>query len=197
MSSGPEASVTFFFRELRAGNQAAAAKLWEHFCPRLLGLARKTLGSRPQRAADAEDAVQSAFASFWQQAERGDFAGDLHRDNLWNLLGVITVRKALKQLQKEQALKRGGGNVFNEASLADADAGFRLDGALGQLPVQEFDLRCQELLEKLDDEMRCVALLRLMNYKNREIAELLGCTERKIERKLQLIRLTWEDELAE
>jgi transcriptional antiterminator len=29
------------------------------------------------------------------------------------------------------------------------------------------------------------------------VAEMLDCSERKVERKLQLIRAVWEDELAE
>lgn len=197
LPSDSDASITHFFQELRAGNRSAADRLWEHYCPRLLGLARKTLGHRGRRGADAEDAAQSAFISFWQRAERGDFLGDLHRDNLWNLLGLITVRKALKQLERQNAQKRGGGKVLNEASLAAANEGqgFRLEDALGNLSAPDFDLFCQDLLLLLDEETRSIALLRLMGYKNREIAESLDCTERKVERKLQLTRLVWEQEL--
>lgn len=75
-------SVTHFFGRLKSGDRSAAQKLWTKFCPRLLGLARKTLGNRPAGPTDAEDAVQSAFISFWQRAEEGQFTGDLHRDNL-------------------------------------------------------------------------------------------------------------------
>ena len=57
----------------------------------------------------------------------------------------------------------------------------------------EFDLYCSELLTALDEEPRAIALLRLMGYKNREIADLLDCTERKIERKLALIREAWAE----
>ena len=48
------------------------------------------------------------------------------------------------------------------------------------------------VLEQLEPEVREIAVCRLMGYRNREIAERLKCTERKIERKLQLIRLAWE-----
>ena len=61
----------------------------------------------------------------------------------------------------------------------------------------DFALTCEELLERLEPELRIFAMLRLMGEKNREIAQQLGCTERKVERKLQLIRATWEDEIAE
>src|SRR5689334_4312344 len=94
-------SVTHFFARLRAGDAAAARGLWDRFFPRLLGLARKTLAGLPQRAADADDAVQSAFASFWQRAARGDFGDGLDRNELWKLLGTITLRKSLRQARRE------------------------------------------------------------------------------------------------
>ena len=57
MPDDPTGSVTQFFHRLRAGDPAAAAGLWQHFFPRLVGLARHALAGRPQRAADAEDAA--------------------------------------------------------------------------------------------------------------------------------------------
>src|SRR5262245_57745560 len=105
-------SVTGLFERLREGDAAAARGLWEHFLPRLLGLARKTLAGRPQQVADADDAVQSAFASFYQRVERRQFPGHLDRDDLWNLLGLITVRKVRKQARREKAQKRGGGRII-------------------------------------------------------------------------------------
>jgi hypothetical protein len=45
---------------------------------------------------------------------------------------------------------------------------------------------------QLSDELREVAVLRLMGHSNREIAVLWECTERKIQRKIELIRLRWE-----
>ena len=37
--------------------------------------------------------------------------------------------------------------------------------------------------------------MRLAGYTNAEIAEVLACTERKVERKLHVVRLTWQDDL--
>ena len=194
-----EGSVTHVFRKLRAGDHSAAQKLWDHFLPRMVALARKTLSDGPQKVADADDAVQSAFFNFWQRAQRGIFTGDLHRDNLWNLLAVITVRKAKKQIRRELAGKRGGGEVLGGSAVDDAvdfrSQSFRLDEALGQIPMPIFDLNCEELLLKLDEELRALALLRLKGHTNGEIADILDCTQRTVERKLKLIRLRWEHEL--
>jgi hypothetical protein len=61
----------------------------------------------------------------------------------------------------------------------------------------DFDLHCEELLLMLDEELRTIAMLRLLGHTNRDIARQLGCTERKVERKLNLVRLRWKDEFAE
>lgn len=90
------------YRQLSAGDPAAGGELWQRFFPRISAVARKVLSGRPQRAADADDAAQSAFMAFWQQAARGEFSTNLDRDNLWTLLSKITVRKALKQVRRDR-----------------------------------------------------------------------------------------------
>jgi RNA polymerase sigma factor (sigma-70 family) len=189
-------SISQAFHELQAGDGAAAGPLWERYFPRLLGLARKALVGRPQRAADAEDAVQSAFASFVIRAQHGAFGAGLDRDDLWSLLGVIAVRKARKQARRESAAKRGQGRVLDEAALGGPEERAGLD-ALAGTPATDFDVHCEELLGQLDDELRTFAVLRLFGHKNREIAEQLGCTERRVERKLARIRQCWEEASAD
>lgn len=190
----PPGSVTHFFGQLRAGSPAAAEALWERFFPRLVALARRTLAGRPQRVADADDAAQSAFASFCLRVRRGEFEVR-GRDDLWNLLGVITVNKARMQARREAAEKRGGGRVVGEAALARADGSpLPIDEAGAALPAAEFDLQCEDLLNRLEPELREFAVLRLLGFRNAEIARMHGCTERKVERKVSLIRLRWEAE---
>src|SRR5262245_11049219 len=48
-------SVTCWLDLLRAGDPAAAQKLWEGYFRRLVGLARARLRAAPRRAADEED----------------------------------------------------------------------------------------------------------------------------------------------
>jgi DNA-directed RNA polymerase specialized sigma24 family protein len=180
-------SVTGIFQEFRLGSPAAVTQLWDHFRHRLLALAEKTLAGRKQQISDAEDALQSAFVSFWQRAGRGDFGEAMNRDDLWNVLGLITVRKALKHQRDATAQKRGGRQSESSVPVEDMPAA-------DQSP--ELALTCDEMVQKLEPELQVFALLRLMGAKNREIAVQLGCTERKVERKLQLIRATWEEEIA-
>lgn len=197
MPTDTDHSVTNVFERLRQGDAAAVNALWERFMPRLAGLARKTIAGRKLRMSGEEDAMQSVFLSFWQRANDGQFTGVWNRNDIWSLLAKMTVRKSLNLARRERAERRGGGRVVNEATLAgrDDDGGGSLDEALATLPTQEFDLHTEELLMTLDDELRVFAVLRLMEYKNREIAELLECTERRVERKLERIRSLWEHEV--
>lgn len=190
----PIGSMTLFFGQLRTGDPAAAAALWQRFFPRLVALARKTLAGRPQRVADADDAAQSAFASFCLRVKAGEFEV-ADRSDLWKLLATVTANKARMLARRESAEKRGGGRVVGEGALARPDGSpLPLDEAAAYLPNAEFDLQCEELLSRLEPELRQIAILRLLGYKNREIAELHDCTERKVERKLNLIRLRWQAE---
>jgi len=97
------------------------------------------------------------------------------------------VRKALRQQRRESAQKRGGGRVRDEADLHEVASSAN---------SPEFDVVCAEMLELLEPDLRSYALLRLMGHKNREIADQFSCTERKVERKLQLIRAVWDEEVA-
>ena len=187
MSDDISGSVSMLFQRMRAGDAAAVERLWDRFRPRLLGLAEQTLAGRWKQMADAEDALQSAFISFWQRAERGDFGDEMTRDDLWNVLGTITVRKALRQQRHESAQKRGGGRSRETVDLNETAS---------PPSSPEFDAVCAEMLELLEPDLRSYALLRLMGHKNREIADQFGCTERKVERKLQLIRAVWDQEAA-
>jgi RNA polymerase sigma factor (sigma-70 family) len=189
----PAGSVTHFFDRLRTGDPAAAEALWDRFFPRLVALARKTLAGRPQRVADADDAAQSAFASFCLRVRAGEYEVR-GRDDLWNLLGIITANKARMQARREAAAKRGGGRVVGEAALTRPDGSpLPLDEAAAA-SAADFDRQGEELLSRLEPELREIAVLRLLGYRNREIAQMHDCTERKVERKLHLIRLRWQSE---
>lgn len=192
-----DGSITLFFNQLKLGDEAAALGLWSHFFPRLTGLARKTLAGRPQRVADAEDAVQCVFASFFQHVRAGEFE-IADRGDLWNLLGLITTRKARAQVRRELAEKRGGGRIVEERALTGPQGNpLPLDQAAAAAATGDFDLHVVELLECLDPALREIAVLRMLGFLNREIADRLQCTERKVERKLRLIRLAWNVEWPE
>jgi DNA-directed RNA polymerase specialized sigma24 family protein len=185
-------SVTHWIGQLKAGEHAAAQELWDRYFPRLVGLAHQMLQGTPPRAADEEDVALSAFASLCLGAERGQFARLLDRQDLWQLLLVITRRKALRQVRHERRQKRGGAEVTPEdASLVDI---------LSQEPTPEFAAQVaeeyQRLLEVLDDtELRSIAVLKMEGDTTDQIAAKLRRAPRTIERRLGLIRKLWEKEV--
>jgi hypothetical protein len=116
-----DGSVTHWVHELRAGNRAAAQRLWEGYFRRLVVLARQRLAGSPRRAADEEDVALSAFDSFCRGAELNRFPRLEDRNDLWQLLVVLTARKALDLRQHERRQKRGGGAVRGESVFAGLD----------------------------------------------------------------------------
>src|SRR6516165_1689248 len=123
MSDG--GSITRWFDSLQAGDREAAQALWRRFASRLIGLARARLRAAPRLAADEEDAVLSAFDSFCRGAEQGRFPQLEGRDQLWQLLVTITLRKVYDQVQQEQRHKRGKGTVLRESDLARSGEDFQ------------------------------------------------------------------------
>jgi len=112
-------TVTAWIAGLKAGDSAAAGEIWKRYVDRL---ARAKLGSSPRRVADEDDVALSAFNDFLQGVEDGSFAWLDDRDDLWQVLVMLTERKAIAQQRREQAQKRGGGQVRGESVFAAADA---------------------------------------------------------------------------
>ncbi len=200
MSSTSEGSVTRWIGDLKSGGDAAAQHLWERYFDQLVRLARAKLRiGAGGSALDEEDAALSAFDSFCRGAARGRYPQIADRDDLWRLLVVITVRKALNQVERHKAAKRGGGRLVGEADLADGDepeprAG--LDCFVGSEPSPELAAMVAEEYERLwsrlgDDSLRRTLDMRLEGYDREEIAVELGCSVRSVTRKFDVIRRVW------
>jgi RNA polymerase sigma factor (sigma-70 family) len=184
-------SVTHWLALLKAGDAAAAQPLWERYFRRLVGLARLKLQGAPRQAADEEDAALSAFDSFCRAAEAGRFPRLDDRDDLSQVLLLLTARKALRQKEREQAQKRGAGRMVSEADLAQL---------IGDEPTPEFAAQVSEEYRRLLDllgeqELRAVVGLKVEGYTTQEIARHLQCSPRTVERKLERIRSIWAAEV--
>jgi len=188
-----QGTVTHLFSLARQGDRDAFEPLWLHFFPRLVGLARKRLSGRAGMADDAEDAAHAALISFWSQIRSGEYLQDLCRGSLWNLLATITVRKVGKQLRNDAAARRGEGRVLPAADLEGTKS---LTELISVLPTQELDLLAAELMESLPVELQPVAMLRLFGHSTEEIAAQLDWTRRKVQRKLEIVRLRWSEILG-
>src|SRR5262245_41349551 len=190
--AGAKGSVTGWLGDLKRGGGAASQHLWERYCRRLVGLARARLRGAPGGMADEEDAALDAFNSFFAGVARGRFPQLKDRDDLWRILVVLTVRKALGQRRYSSRRKRGGmgpglDSVGDLERLADSGA----SPADAALLAEE----CRRRLTGLrDSALRRVAELRMAGYTVVEIAERLGVTKATVDRKLAVIRRKWTAE---
>jgi DNA-directed RNA polymerase specialized sigma24 family protein len=191
-------SVTRWISALKSGDQTAATGLWEYCFRRVVALARARLRDVRRSLADEEDVALSAFDSFCRRAQAGQFRRLNDRDDLWQMLALITARKAIALRNHEGRQIRGKGQVRSLAELTRE--GLEAIGGGEPTPelAAEFAEDFQHLMGRLgDSSLRNVATLKLEGYTNVEIAGRLGCVTSTVERKLALIRRVWAGELRD
>lgn len=197
-------SVTLWISQLKEGDEDAAQQIWHRYFEKLVRLARKKLDARTRRVTDEEDAAISALESFCRGAAGDRFPKLADRDDLWKLLLTITERKAIAQAKHAHRQKRGDGNVHGESIFINADGSSA--GALGNAfaarePTPEFAAEFAEQMQRLfgelkDNTLEQVATMKIEGFTNQEIAAEIGCSERSVKRKLQLIRTIWSKDLS-
>jgi len=193
-----EPSPTHWLRQLQQGDHEAARRLWETYYGKLVVLARRKLEGRMRLVADEEDVALSAFKSFCRGLENHRFPNVTSRDDLWKLLVTITLHKVLHLVRDENRQKRGGQWTQLVESGADDEA--LIAQLAGQEPTPEFAAevaeQCERLLKQLPSpDLVELAIMKMEGYTNDEIAAKWGRAERTVERKLQLIRQVWGQEL--
>jgi RNA polymerase sigma factor (sigma-70 family) len=183
-----EGSITILIGGMRAGDDEAARRIWEHFSPRAAALARKKVPVWLRRIVDGDDLANSAMCSVIMGIRDGRFQ-ELHdRDDLWALLTCITVHKARNEIAKASCQKRlpPGMNTPLTDELVAPD----LPPDLIVRAAEQFKLLI-DLLRTKEAILEPIALWKFEGYTNDEIAQRLGCSRSKVARKLELIRKTW------
>jgi len=195
-------SVTTWIEQVKAGESAAAQRLWERYLSQLAQVARSRLAGSPQQVADAEDVVVVAFEKFLRYAQQGRFPRLDDRYDLWQVLLLVTEQVAIDQRRTLSAAKRGG---FVTRSLATAGGRTNESGSQWQPeapePTPEFVVaaaeQCRRLLGLLEnDELQRIALGKVHGLTNEEIAGQEKLSLRGVERKLNIIRKIWTRELS-
>jgi DNA-directed RNA polymerase specialized sigma24 family protein len=164
-------SVSTWIDQLKAGEHAAAQKLWESYFQRLVRLARAKLQGAPRRAADEEDAA------------------------LTERKAIRLLRREHRQKRGGSTVLNEF--AFAGADSTGAEAG--LQQVPGREPTPEFAAlmaeECGRLLEGLGNaELRSIAIWKMEGDTTEEIAARLGRAPRTVERKLRLIRSLWGQE---
>src|SRR5262249_23551371 len=141
----------------------------------------------PALAGSDEAVALSAFKSLCLGAEQGRFVQLDDRTDLWRLLAVITVRKAIDLQRRQRAA---------ETDPLDGPAELLSREPTPELAAEVAD-EYRRLLGRLDDpQLRDIALWKVEGHTNGEMAVRLGGVVRSVERKLQRIRILWEDAMA-
>jgi RNA polymerase sigma factor (sigma-70 family) len=193
-------SVTEWLKQLREGDGAAAARLWERY-----GLALRQLAKLRHRAVlgpadDEDDLAQSVFAGLWQGVTAGHMDSIQDRDELWYVLITITKHKALRRQEYQQAQKRMGKalsiEVIGDESWAETSIALAANDPPPDLAamVEDEQARLMSLLD--DPTLRRIAQLKLEGWTHQEVARELKVSSRTIIRKLSLIRDRWSRELT-
>jgi RNA polymerase sigma factor (sigma-70 family) len=185
-------SVTMWISRLKDSHrEQAAERLWNRYLERLLQVARHKLGPGPKTTADEEDVAVTAFAEMLSGVRDDRFSQLNDRNDLWQVLIMLTERKAISQRRAEWAQKRGGSEPKQELPI-DLE-GPEPSPELAAELAEQFQQRLEELPDELE---RAVAIKRMQGFSNAEIAEALDVGVRTVERKLSLIRRTWRDHQA-
>lgn len=179
------ASVSIWLEQLKTGDRDSVGPLLDRFFQRLVALAGSRLRGQSHLAGYEEDVALSAFKSLCLGAEKGRYPNLDTRDELWRLLAVITVRKAI-DIQRRKRLEQG----INAGELAEY---FARDPSPDE--VVEMTEQVRVMLNQLQDpELQQIALWKVEGHSNEDIARRLQCVVRTVERKLHQIRLHWQTE---
>jgi RNA polymerase sigma factor (sigma-70 family) len=198
-------SVSAWIDQLRAGDEAALAKLHARYWPFLVGLARRKLHGTPCRATDEEDVAQQAFWKFYEGLKAGRLPELANRHQLLALLTHIIACRAANQIKHEIGVqRRGGGRVRGESVLDDPAGSGETGRGLEQvedpgLSPEEIALlqdSYQHYVQALPEKLRDFAELYLAGLTHQEIGDRLGCSERTVDRKLALIMARWQEMAA-
>jgi RNA polymerase sigma-70 factor, ECF subfamily len=174
---------------LRAGDQAAAREIFQRFVEKLIRLARRKFDAALRRKVDPEDAVQSAYKSFFLRYGEGKLEVT-DWNNLWGVLTMITLRKCLDRVEYHRAKRR---DVQREA--------VDQPGSPGTAPWWEAVAReptpdeaavltetVEQLLNGLKEDERPVLEMSLQGYTTQEISAHLARPERSVRRVRERVR---------
>jgi DNA-directed RNA polymerase specialized sigma24 family protein len=194
-----EGSVTRIIALVKGGNHPAAQVLWEAYFLRVVEMAHARLRSRKGEGR-AHAVAGSVLETLLRRAAEGRFPDLNDRDDLWRLLVVLTIRKAINLYRREKGRQRHE-VLFSE--LPDP-AHFEAEIGDGPRPKDFFEL-WSELMACLDREPRPekaarlnqVAELKLEGFTQAEVARRIGVSEITVRRDLHCIRELWVRRIEE
>jgi RNA polymerase sigma-70 factor (ECF subfamily) len=173
---------------LRAGDERAAAQVFERFAERLIGLARSRIDGALRAKVDPEDVLQSAFKSFFGRVDRS-FELDSW-NSLWGLPARITLNKCGHRVRYFRTAQRDvhrevAAGHFNDETTRDWEALAREPTPPEAAVLAE---TVEGMLRSLEERDRQVFVLGLQGYTAAEMGAQLQCSDRTVFRALKYIR---------
>jgi len=199
--TGEHGSVTDWLTTISdAHGEADTAwrSLWERYAPVMQALARPYVGDGRKPLADDEDSVVEAFRDLFQGNQDGRFAQRTDRDDLQQILITITQRRAIDAARRNEfRTVHEAGESALPLGVGGAGTPQGMDHLPGPDNPPELPLLAREELTRLldalqSDQLRQVALMRVLCATNEEIAAALGVGVRSVQFKIQLIAQRWQ-----
>lgn len=174
---------------LRTGDNTSAELVFKRYARRLIGLAASRLPAPVRTKEDPEDAVQSAFKSFFARQQKGEFQPE-DWDELSTLLTYLTVCKVDRRIRKHLAAKRDVRKETAPAANPDGETSEFQAVAPDPTPAETAMVAdtLRELMNRLDGTDRQILTMRLQGHTTAEIAAEVGLSERTVFRVLDTIK---------
>ncbi|MEM7313430.1 MAG: ECF-type sigma factor [Planctomycetota bacterium] len=174
---------------LRASQSQVQQELFDGYYHKLSGMVRKHLSDRLAARVAASDIVMSAFRTFFDRVEKGEF--DLEsRAQLWQLLVAITFNKIRRQARDHKRQKR---DVMRE----EGEATNLHHAAPGPADIAILNDELEYALSKLKEYHREIGERILMGEKSEAIANDVRRSVRTIRRVEQTLATILVERLSE
>lgn len=189
-------SVTVLLNQLKDGLDAEACqRIYERYVKQLEWVARGKMAGIKRTTGDEEDVALTVMGQFFLAVRNGRFPKLNDRHDLWQVLLVVLERRVVDLRRRpcrevgESAVSPAGSESLGAAGIQGFPAGGATPDDLALLREQ---LQCR--LQQLPKEKwRRVAMGKLEQRTNAEIAKLMDCSVRQVERILVQIRALWQD----
>lgn len=190
-------SVTKWIQNIGNKDQEAVQAIWERYFHRMVCTANQHLKNFPQSQGDGEDVAISAFFSFYKGVQRSMFPRLEDRNDLWQILLMLTRRKAIDHKKRESREIRDFRRTISMTNPNSASAGLgQFQEIISPEPDLDYVIEVQDLLRTLldsleDDNLRRICVQKMRGMTVNEIAQEFQLAKSTIERRLQLIRKCW------
>ena len=180
----------------QSGDETAAAEIFDRYVSRLLALASSRISKAMNRRIEPEDVVQSAYRSFFRDADPERYTIE-QPGQLWGLLAAITINKVRSHVRFHTAGKR---NINTEASMTTSQSCYGLPPSdIAGDPTADEAAALVEQMKAISDDLtdmqRDVFELFLQNQPTEEIAKAIRRSPRTVRRIIDEIRSALEEQL--